>query len=236
VSYILDALRKAERERNLGQVPTLDGLPVDSTPVRRRFWPWILGVALIANAIIVALVFLYPRNEIPSPRSRTAPLPAAETAEAEQDLGVIPDPAVPAESTPVPTVPPAAPSPDPSTTVAPGSPEEEVLEAIAQDAAPPPEEEVIEAAPPEETISAPEDDQDVPWLRDMPPEFRRSLPEFRIDAHLYSDDESRRFVMINLRKYREGERLNEGPQLEAVLPDGVLLSWQGQRFRYPLPR
>jgi hypothetical protein len=37
-------------------------------------------------------------------------------------------------------------------------------------------------------------------------------------------------VFINGRKYREGERLTEGPEVVAVEPNGVVLSQQGQRF------
>ena len=39
MSYILDALRKAEQERHLGQAPTLTAAPPLTEPTRnRRFW------------------------------------------------------------------------------------------------------------------------------------------------------------------------------------------------------
>ena len=44
MSYILDALRKAERERHLGQPPNLTAPPLAAEPGRRRLGPW-LGVA-----------------------------------------------------------------------------------------------------------------------------------------------------------------------------------------------
>jgi len=36
--------------------------------------------------------------------------------------------------------------------------------------------------------------------------------------------------VINGRKYREGAQLTEGPRLESITPEGVVLASQGQRF------
>jgi Type II secretion system protein B len=54
MSYILDALRKAERERRSGRVPTLDAHQTRAR-VRGPVWMWILGVALILNAAGLAV-------------------------------------------------------------------------------------------------------------------------------------------------------------------------------------
>ena len=39
-----------------------------------------------------------------------------------------------------------------------------------------------------------------------------------------------RFVFINMRKYGEGAQLPEGPRVEEITQDGVVLSQAGQRF------
>jgi len=57
-----------------------------------------------------------------------------------------------------------------------------------------------------------------------------SLPELHLDVHVFSTDKTGRFVFINMKKYREGDRLREGPLLESILPDGVILQYSGQRF------
>jgi general secretion pathway protein B len=72
--------------------------------------------------------------------------------------------------------------------------------------------------------------EELPRLRDMPPEFRRSLPELKMDAHFHTDVPGRSFVMINLRKYKPGERLAEGPLVVEIVPEGAVLSHQGQQF------
>ena len=57
-----------------------------------------------------------------------------------------------------------------------------------------------------------------------------SVPALRLELHGYSDRPAERFVFINGHKYREGERLTEGPDVVTIEPNGVVLSQQGQRF------
>jgi general secretion pathway protein B len=50
---------------------------------------------------------------------------------------------------------------------------------------------------------------------------------------VYSSTTSERFAFINSRKYTEGQSLTEGPLLEKITQDGVLLSYRGKRFILP---
>jgi general secretion pathway protein B len=61
-------------------------------------------------------------------------------------------------------------------------------------------------------------------------EFRSGLNLPRLDLHVYSDDPQSRFILVNLKKYREGERLESGLVLEEVLPEGMVMSYRGERF------
>jgi hypothetical protein len=54
-----------------------------------------------------------------------------------------------------------------------------------------------------------------------------------LDVHVYATQPSERFVYINMRKYREGATLAEGPVLERIRRDGVVLNYQGLRFVLP---
>ena len=56
------------------------------------------------------------------------------------------------------------------------------------------------------------------------------LPPMHIDIHVYSDTPGDRFVFINMDKYREGEQLDEGPVVEEITRDGVVLVHQGTEF------
>jgi general secretion pathway protein B len=59
------------------------------------------------------------------------------------------------------------------------------------------------------------------------------LPEMHIDLHVYSSNPRDRFVFVNKRKYLEGETLQEGPRVEEITRDGVVLSQSGRRFVLP---
>jgi general secretion pathway protein B len=61
------------------------------------------------------------------------------------------------------------------------------------------------------------------------------VPEMHIDLHVYAANPQDRFVFVNKRKYREGETLQEGPRVEEITRDGVVLSQHGRRFVLPRP-
>jgi general secretion pathway protein B len=60
-----------------------------------------------------------------------------------------------------------------------------------------------------------------------------TLPEMHLDIHVYSAKPAERFVFVNMRKYTEGQTLKEGPTLERITPDGAVLNQQGLRFLLP---
>lgn len=60
-----------------------------------------------------------------------------------------------------------------------------------------------------------------------------NLPELHLDIHVNSQKASERFVFVNMRKYVEGETLKEGPSVERITPEGVILNQRGLRFLLP---
>jgi len=56
------------------------------------------------------------------------------------------------------------------------------------------------------------------------------LPTLRLELHAYAERPSDRFVFINGRKYVEGDRLADGPELLSIAPNGAVLRHLGQRF------
>lgn len=99
MSYILEALRKSEGERDTGRVPDLtaqheltsEGLDPDEA--RRPLWPWLLCAAFAANAGLLAYVF-WPRM----PAAAEVKPVAAEAAKAAAPV-VEPAPTVAATGT-----------------------------------------------------------------------------------------------------------------------------------------
>jgi general secretion pathway protein B len=59
---------------------------------------------------------------------------------------------------------------------------------------------------------------------------RKRLPEFIMSAHIYDEEPSKRFVLINGLKTREGEESREEITVKQILPDGAVLSFEGHEF------
>jgi general secretion pathway protein B len=57
-----------------------------------------------------------------------------------------------------------------------------------------------------------------------------SLPDLRMDLHVFDTDPAKRFVFINMRKLREGETLPEGVRVDEITPTGARLSYKGNQF------
>jgi len=87
------------------------------------------------------------------------------------------------------------------------------------------------APPPREEIAGP-----VPLLTAMPAEFQDRLPPMEVNIHVYSPDPAQRILYINNRAYRQGDEVTGGAVVEEVVPDGVVLYYDAQRFRLPRPR
>ena len=71
----------------------------------------------------------------------------------------------------------------------------------------------------------------IPTLRELPPEVQAALPPLEINVHAYSQSSDQRMVIINMKTYGEGDRLREGPVIDAITPTGVVLVFKDRRFK-----
>lgn len=85
-----------------------------------------------------------------------------------------------------------------------------------------------ERVPPAKPLSRPID-QDPQSLR-LTPAQEADLPGYLMTAHVYDADQSRRFVLINGLKYREGDKTREGMKVERIIAQGTVLSYRGNPF------
>lgn len=233
MSFILDALKKSEGERQRQAGPALFEMR-QAAP--RRGWPlWALalGVLLLANAIV--LVWFLSRPSAPVPPAAAAPVtttaPAAPSAAA---VVAAPPSGAPVSTAPI--LPPAGGSRSASLPL-----EDEALPppppSYLSDNRPNPAD--YEAALPRnsagaQSVQAQRDAQfeanDTPSLAELPASVSGQLPPLRLDFHMYSQEPSRRFVQINGRQMREGDSLPEGVRLERITTTGVVMSFRGTRF------
>jgi hypothetical protein len=59
------------------------------------------------------------------------------------------------------------------------------------------------------------------------------LPQLRLDLHVFAAKPQDRFVMINMRKFHEGDTLPEGVRVDSITPEGAVLSHNGSRYLLP---
>ena len=214
MSFILDALRKSETERQQHGSGEFAGVPVST---RRRQgppgWLWVFAVLLLVNLAVLAGILM--RSEV-----------AVVEPVAEPVSGSI------GESAAEPAAAPAtANGNDFAAQVATARRNPPV-----QDAEPPADEPVTAATPPPPaaaTDSPARDTSMLPTLMELQAGGRVALPELHVDIHVYSASAADRFVFINMVKHKEGSRLPEGPRVEQITPDGVILEHNGTSFLLP---
>ena len=231
MSYILEALKKADLERGIGAVPNLaTHQEVERPPTRSHRWLWIVATLLVVNAVLVVLLLTDRDAEAPvtaqTPLERRPPLIDDQSAQPIQQTSEVMTSEAP---TPEKTV-----LPENGQILSAGElvvlPEPANLQNSRPSLLP------EEASPQEESdgrMDAKTTAQDTSQLQswyELPLEFRNSLDLPRLDLHVYSDEPQDRFILVNLKKYREGERLESGLVLEEILPDGMVMSYQGERF------
>lgn len=232
MSFILDALRKAEHAREGRASPGLVDLPA-MRPRRSRL-PLVLGgvgALLALNLAVLAVVLL--RRQEPPPAASAGPAPAAAAVAhgpptapaahpAQHSVRPLDAEAASAGFDAPPPPHPAAPLPSTGAT---GH--------LVTRSAPPTGQPA--AAPARTTASVVESPRvpAVPTLNDLPAQVTSGLPHVNIDLHVWNTDPAQRWVVLNGQRLREGGDMKEGPHLEQITPDGVILDYHGTHFLLP---
>jgi general secretion pathway protein B len=76
-------------------------------------------------------------------------------------------------------------------------------------------------------------DSKLPTLGQLPSSARSEIGDLTLNIHVYDDQPEDRFVLINLRRYTEGDGLSGDLIVRQIRPDGVVLALRGQDFLLP---
>ncbi len=208
MSYILEALRKSDQQRQRGVAPTL--LTAQATVAAARqpaFWLYGLLAAVLLGAGIT-IGWLRPWQQAAPSRAESVAARPLESTPRQPAPALVPaKPQLPAR---------AKPKTDgtrrdanaavPTKTAA---PEQPVGTAAA------------DAAPAQTVIS----------MAELPLSVQQELPAMTISVHAYSGNPRDRLVGINNRMLREGEYVVPGLKLEQITPDGMIFGYKGYSFR-----
>ena len=249
MSYILDALRRAQAERGRGAVPGLHTpvLPAPGTsppgPPRAAIPGWlaVTGVAAVAALAAGAAWWALQPPAVPVHQGAgPVPLPVPrEVAVATTPLPS-PTPAPPPVSVPepalaVPTAPGPAARPSAQGVVpraagtapqrgTPPPPDRKPAQAPpAASASPPPS-----APPPHGAVAAPTGTIFAP--ADLPDAVRTQLPVLQISGATYSSNPEYRMAIVNGQVLHEGDPAAPGLLLEKIEPGRTVWSFQGYRY------
>jgi general secretion pathway protein B len=265
MSFILDALKKSESDRQRQSGPSL--FEVKVAPPRRTLPVWAVAIAVLLGINVIVISWMLLRHP-------GAPQPAAAqpATVSPQTTAVAPSPGhaavQDAPATRTPATPPDQSSADsgraPSTTAAaaavvassadrsanatqPATPAPPADGSAAQRAG-----QATSGGNPGQASSGDNPSDYAPAVEpgtaagsaattaaagDLPLYQQivtsDGLPDLHLDLHVFADRPQDRFVMINMHRLGEGDSLPGGVRVEAIRPDGVVLSYRGTRFLLP---
>ena len=242
MSYILEALKKSQAERQLGELPSIHAPQVQlhdtaASASARRTPVW-LALGGVSVAVAAALLLWQPwQADAAAPAAvPTAPAAAAVLAQAVPAPAPIAVPAAQPAAATVPAPAPApvvmpAPSAPPAATAAPvhhARPVPEPQQETPGQVAPP-----VSAPAPAVPAPAPGAEDNVPGMRDLPEPIQRQIPPVAIGGYIYSKNPADRLLLIDKVLRHEGEELAPGLVLEKLQPKAAIFSFKGYRYRVP---
>jgi general secretion pathway protein B len=236
MSFILDALKKSEIERQRQSQPGLMDTPTAQRRGRLPLWAILLGALLAINVVVLAVMLL--RSGAPAAAStlkkHTEPAAvvedkAAAAADHFSPLGQTP---VYAPEIPVNIADGGSTGTSAASQVAPLAAPPGAPHSIAQRSAPRPALRRPDPLLNDEDAKA-DNEEVLPSINQVNLTGAQALPELHLDVHVYATKAGDRFVYINMRKYHEGNSLPEGLVVEHIRRDGVVLNYQGLRFILP---
>jgi general secretion pathway protein B len=250
MSYILDALKRAESERSRGQIPGLHAQPMARVALDReeRAPVWkTLVFAVIAALVLGALAWWWLSSDGSAPAAlppQTAPLaaspstpaaPANPPAQVNAPAPVVAaaEPVVSAASKPAPrrNPPPAIKSvATPVNAAAAARMASVPTPAPRSQTAADPSAAARSTAAPAAAASGSTPEPRVLAMSELPADVISSLPTLVVSGASYSDQPASRMVIINGALYREGDRLTSELTLQRIALRSAVLSFRGYRF------
>ena len=257
MSYILEALKKAQAERQLGNAPTIHAaqpvpaLQPDAAASRR---PLFIGLGAGALVVVLGAAFLWRTGPAQVPAAQVVQgqgqspaagvtVPSAPVTPAPTAAAAAPAAGSPAASNSLEVSAPPAPPPPvraPQPRVADAAPATAASRAAATAAAPAvqlrmptpvPAAPAVAAAAPVQAAAAPAPEESLPFLQQLPASIQGGIPRVAFGGYMYSANPADRLLLVDKALRHEGEEVAPGLVLEKLLPRAAVMNYRGVRYR-----
>jgi general secretion pathway protein B len=217
MSYILDALKKSDQERQQGTPPHLHSIhshppPSKSSGPYRRPAVWVLAAAVLGVSILAGTLFYWLLghlgDELPVAKSESPQAseqessPHASTREAQSQPAKIEEPS------------------QSQTSIFRDKKKvllvKRAVDQIAELPTDKKEQESLEA---------------LPFLKDIPYGLQTKIPKLSFAGHTYSKKPSHRMIIINNNILREGDKIAPDTRLVEITWQGVVIDYKTILFR-----
>lgn len=228
MSYILDALKRADAERARGAVPGLHAQPMTSAdhPERRvsqQLTWWLAGAAVVIAAAAWGLWHWQA-----TPLAAATPVMASTVVASAATPAPVIEPVVTTPSAPPVAVAPTAPLVPPAVQAT-AQPAVKTPVAAGQPAAVP----VVESPAPPVPVPAPAVAHAplAPLIDELPENLRQQLPALNITGAVYAAAPAQRLLLINNLVLPQGSQVATGVTLEEIQPHSAVFNFHDTRFR-----
>ena len=224
MSYILDALRKADAERERGRIPGIHAQQLTAasadadTEAADRSKPllWVIIGLLVALVVALAWNMLGRDGAALTPTAATRlPADAASATPAASAAALQPVPAIAATATA--TAASAAAAASTASVTAHAAHKRAVRKPA-----------VARTAPAKEPAPAPA--QRVYALNELPADIRQQLPALVVGGASYSTNPTSRMLILNGQVFHEGDRLTPDLVLQQIKLKAAVLEFKGYRY------
>lgn len=231
MSYILDALRRADAERERGAVPSIHAQTVppasDDAPRPTAAKPMLWLIVALSLALVGSMVWqMAGREAAPPAQPGTAP-----------GTGTIAQTPVtpPAATQPATAAPSLAPVPatDPAPAIVAAPPARQALPPVPPPARAETRATSTDAARPPTTGPAPAAaaaNERVPSQSELPENIRREIPQLVVGGSIYSPNPASRFLILNGQIFHENDKVTPDLVLEQIKLKAAVLRYKGHRF------
>lgn len=201
MSLILEALKRSEQERRRERGPDLQTIhqPLMGRAPARSRLGWWVSALVLANVGVLAGWWWQQQERLPQPAVQPAPGPVVSA----------PPPAAQPETMASPAPAAAKPAPAANTEFTQVTPRNPPAESAPGSAA-------VRRDPIRE-------------MAELPENVRKGLPAMTFSFHVYSSDPQKRTIIINNRRFQEGDGVGDGVLLQEITEDGVILGIPGYR-------